>query len=300
MFKKITFLYLSLIFTPFFKGIPGDAVPNPTETLQYFDYQDYQWGEKVSFKATTPETIGALSKKLTPDERKVLIIIEANGERRISYQRCLKQSWWDFFNGGTIESTVYYEGKIDSGIYTDSLNLDAKLPFAFSLKSLSLDQLPFSKKVLWLNALHIFDGKSYFSETKFGSAHHRMVNCKIIKNPNDFNVYDSRSLKPVPFRAGSYLRIEIHKFGSLIETNFNHFDVSIFTKNMRDCLNKMISFDSKGNHCFSSIVNALPQELIKHLKEAFPTQKSIRKLTKEEAIDLYHWICDKAAEEFNR
>lgn len=134
------------------------------------------------------------------------------------------------------------------------------------LKEATEEQLINSTKIRWINALYFFTGKSYFSNDlcKYGKSR-QMTH-------NELLLDDAKKI----------------------------YDLKIIFSLIKNVLLKTLSFDKKGKLLrVAPSTNALPFELIEHLKKEFPNKKAIKRLTKTKALELYSWICDNAAKEFS-
>lgn len=126
------------------------------------------------------------------------------------------------------------------------------------LKNLSESELLKSEKILWINALYFFTGNSYFSND--------LITLKDGKSSHN-SLKDADKSK----------------------------DLDFILPTMRAVLWKTVLFKGK-TMSLSPLTNVLPVELIEHIKQRFPSKKSISEFNKKRATEFYSWICDHAAE----
>lgn len=130
------------------------------------------------------------------------------------------------------------------------------------LKNLSKAELLKSKKLLWINALYFFTGESFYSN-------------------------DLIKIKDTQFSHNKLMDKDLSK------------KLDYIFPTIRSVLLKTISFKHK-KIILSPLTNALPIELIEHIKTTFTTKKSISNLTKKQATEFYSWICEHATGEFDK
>lgn len=311
MFKNILVLGLIFITNGLF-GAPQNSAPT---VIGYFDYLTHKAGDPVRFKDVSKAQLEKIMEAPEVDKHKIMILKMSDGSKKLRFHvHC--------FDGYTTATDW------TSSSYSIELPIDYYLTFS------KIEELPFLKKTLWLNSLVFFSAyclfwsyvqnnyekfvKNSFIINKYSISEQRLqyfLNCKKQQLSKRFCLLDDEA------KAWDLWFAQIYKYldnaDSLSENDkaiamYNismeqpdifygrtklGFDANVLSI-MKLGLSQIVLSDKNPNS--KAILKTLPQEVINYVKKEFPNKKAIDALTNEKAVEFYSWICEKAANEFNK